>query len=268
MTPMAQAILTDYAAPKAARKFASNNVSVDVQALLLDAHAFDLTAVHDMVQPLGLKMSVVEGDRIRGMQATRLAFLPAPITWIEYRNRDMPQRHGVLLIEGDGIALGVICVHEGDAMCAVAEIALQLSCAEDFGQLREFQPHVEWVPTQWVTNMCRDIYAMLAIINSPRVIGRKQRMPHAGLQRRLAAARGMVGKYPLQTWSEVVLEVTPPVIDIGEHEARLTGGKALHFCRAHLRVQHGKLVLVSSHWRGDPALGMKQTRYRVEPPRH
>lgn len=31
------------------------------------------------------------------------------------------------------------------------------------------------------------------------------------------------------------------------------------FVRCHLRLVGGALVLVSAHWRGDPALGLKQT---------
>lgn len=114
------------------------------------------------------------------------------------------------------------------------------------------------------------MYAALSVINTPRVIGRRQHMPHAGLQRKLAQARGMVGKFPLHAWTEIKLEVSPPRLDrsaTGDpHEARLTGAKALHFCRCHLRVRLGQLELVSAHWRGDPALGMKQSRYKLLPP--
>ena len=107
------------------------------------------------------------------------------------------------------------------------------------------------------------LYGLLAIINTPRVIMRRQHMPHAGLQRALIASRRITGKYPLLAWQELQLKVQPPDIDESDHEAHLTGARALHFCRAHLRIRLGRLELVSAHWRGDPALGIKQTRYRV-----
>jgi hypothetical protein len=269
MTPLAQAILADYAKPSRARRFASNGVQTDVPKELLSAHAFELTAVHDMVQPLGLKMSDVQEGLLGGLQQTQLAFLPAPNTWIEYAVdvASTKQRHGILLLSAEEFALGVLCIGWDGGMEAVAEIALPLSGSENFGQIRTFPPKVDWVPADWVGHMVRDVYAMLSIINSPRVIGRKQHMPHGGLQRKIAASRGMVGKFPLHAWSEIVLEVTPPTLADGEHEGRLSGSKALHFCRAHLRIQNGRLVLVSAHWRGDPALGMKQTRYRLTPPK-
>jgi hypothetical protein len=113
----------------------------------------------------------------------------------------------------------------------------------------------------------RHMAAALALINTPRIIGRRQHMPHQGMQRKIAAGKKMVGKFPLKAWTEIKLEVMPPVIDGGQHEARLTGGKALHFCRAHLRIRMGHLERVSAHWRGDPSLGIKQTRYSVIPPR-
>jgi hypothetical protein len=88
------------------------------------------------------------------------------------------------------------------------------------------------------------------------------------LQKKIAAAKRMVGRFPLRAWTEIKLEVTPPKYDGTEHEAMLTGGKALHFCRAHLRIRLGRVELVSAHWRGDPSLGLKRTRYSLQRPRN
>lgn len=79
----------------------------------------------------------------------------------------------------------------------------------------------------------------------------------------------MVGKFPLNAWTEIMLEMTPPPAPEGPStcEVRLSGTKALHFCRAYLRLRLGRLELVSSHWRGDGALGIKQSRYVLTPPR-
>lgn len=108
------------------------------------------------------------------------------------------------------------------------------------------------------------LVGVLALINSPRIFGRVQHMPHRGMERKLTLHFG-VGKFPLHAWTELKLVVAkPPEIDDGEpHEAHLTGKRALHFVRKHIRIRLGKLEYVTSHWRGDAAIGMKQTRYKV-----
>lgn len=88
-------------------------------------------------------------------------------------------------------------------------------------------------------------------------------MPHRGLERALIANQKLVGKFPLHAWTEIKLHVTPPKEAEGEHEAHLTGERALHFCRAHLRIRLGRLEVVKAHWRGNPAIGIKQSRYTV-----
>ncbi|GLK86659.1 hypothetical protein GCM10017653_47290 [Ancylobacter defluvii] len=110
--------------------------------------------------------------------------------------------------------------------------------------------------------------AFLAFINTPRIIGRRQHMPHRSLERKLVAQRAVVGKFPLHAWTEIKLHVTPPedLSDELSHEAHLTGERALHFCRAHLRIRLGKLEVVRGHWRGDAALGIRRSRYVLQGP--
>src|SRR5262249_17130991 len=104
----------------------------------------------------------------------------------------------------------------------------------------------------------------LAIINTPHIVGRIAHSPHVGLQKGLARAFKIPGKYPLQAWHEVKLRVAiPPEFSGEKTEAHLTGERALHFCRSYLRIRLGRLELVDSHWRGNPAFGIKQTQYRV-----
>jgi hypothetical protein len=75
----------------------------------------------------------------------------------------------------------------------------------------------------------------------------------------------MVGTFPLRAWTEIKLEVCPPkwAGDLPENETHFTGTRALHFCRAHARIRLGRLEFVRAHWRGDPALGIKRSRYRL-----
>ena len=111
-----------------------------------------------------------------------------------------------------------------------------------------------------------EVYSLLACINTPKVIGRRQRMPNAKLESRLMKQAGITGKYPLRAWTEIILEVGPPREDKnGIVEGRLTGTRALHFVRRFLRIRNGKLEMVSPHWRGDAAVGIKRSRYKAVP---
>jgi hypothetical protein len=104
----------------------------------------------------------------------------------------------------------------------------------------------------------------LAIINSPRIIGRRVHQPHKGLARELK--RRDIGIGQLLPWHEIKLEVTKPrdIYDGEQHEDVITGRRALHFCRKHLRLCHsGTLTYVREHWRGDPAFGIRRGRYHV-----
>lgn len=110
------------------------------------------------------------------------------------------------------------------------------------------------------------VFGALAFINSPKIIGRRQHMPHKGLERELLKNQKVIGSFPLHAWTEIALDVTPPKEAAGQHEfeAHLTGRRALHFVRSHLRIREGRLQFVKSHWRGDAALGIRQSRYTVK----
>jgi hypothetical protein len=273
MTPLAQAILNDSILPKAKQRLIPNGVEWPLVSDLASAKCFELSAVSSLFLETGWRMLDHEagGDRMRD---SRFAFLPAPMTWLEWKYSPVegetdvrPQRHGALLFETDNLAAGVAVIGYDDGpIVIIGNLILHLLGHQNAGAIMSVPASDPAAPPHWIPNMTSDIHVALAMINTPRIIGRRQHMPHAGLQRKLAAARGMVGKFPLQAWTEIILEVTPPQMDDGEpHEARLTGGKALHFCRSHLRVRRGQLELVKAHWRGDPALGIKRSRYSVVP---
>jgi hypothetical protein len=106
-------------------------------------------------------------------------------------------------------------------------------------------------------------FAVMAIdlINTPGLVGLKQHAPHADLARQLA--RTGVGKYPLRAWSEVMVK-THTTVSNEDHESGLSFRKCLHFVRSHQRhYRDGRVSIIPAHWRGDPALGIKRTRYRV-----
>jgi hypothetical protein len=245
MTPLAQRIVKDLTVPIKDRKF---NDRDGLLPRMADVHCFECTEIMDLAGEL--KVKIAEG----GIDE-RSTFLPAPKTWLEWR--DDRGRIGVLLVEDE------------DGM--TAENYWAFDGYGDFGGYR----HPTKLPLRYSPSGSTDVaelygsdeevLALLAIINTPKVVGRKQHMPHRGLQKRLINAKGLSGSFPLRAWTEIKLNISPPVdmTDSSEAEAHLTGKKALHFCRAHLRVRLGRIEVVRSHWRGDASIGIKQSRYKV-----
>jgi hypothetical protein len=258
---------------------------------IADAHCFDTTAVCPLVEQLmkprepeqGRAAFVeIKGKLIREMSlnqqmalasmAERTAFLPAPITWIEFEFPGMG-RDGYLLVddmysEGEEKWITVFRSNEtgSDFIFSFPTRSAAGSVVHAIDGQRKHN-----VKLTKEEQLCLGIFlplilCKLAIINTPKIVFQRMHLPHAGLQRRLARAHNMPGKYPLQAWHEVLLRVSVPVEFADKSkDAYLTGTKALHFCRAFLRVRLGQLELVHAHWRGNPALGIKQTRYRVVP---
>lgn len=259
MTPLAHEIVKDSLLPVGRRRF---DPIAKITRPIDDLHFFETSAVAEPARILG-------SDLVRRRMIGALAFLPAPRTWIEFRGQpgERHKRAAALLDQEDRNLASVKTVywdHDGMIYCNPSPVLmLPLIGSENVGRYfhgpsatsQSYEPALGGVAA-W-------LYGYLAMINTPRVILSRQHMPHAGLQRQLIAARKIAGKYPLLAWSEVLLKVRPPDIPEEEREAHLTGAKALHFCRQHLRIRLGRLELVSAHWRGDPALGIKQTRYRL-----
>lgn len=250
MTPLAQRIVRELTLPTKARTFLAPPEFPEFAEAVRDAHHFECSEIFEASKEFVQTRGAITA-------ALRSAFLPAPRTWIEFRG-DAGERCGAILGDVESPELG-----RGIWIIAATEIrALEVG----FLQGERFLPQSSSVDADL---MVSPFVALLAMINTPRVFGRRQHMPHAGLQRKLAAAQGMTGKFPLRAWTEIKLEVRLPrdESESGEHVAVLTGRKCLHFCRAHLRVQNGQIVFVSSCWRGDPSLGIKRSRYSLIPPR-
>lgn len=280
MTPFAQRILNDACNTKSKRKFEANGCPFDVAATIAKGHSFECSEILEAADQLRWSMAE-RADRLIGTaRLEQLMFLPDHVTWIEFEQPGQKLRAAYLLfdhtvvkelslsknpIEGrvgclycqelpDNIFgcyfLGVIGVTPDTFFQYYLKMPLGLST----------EPSVDKMAALCISG----IYPLLALINTPRIIGRKQFMPHAGLQRKLAAARGMVGKFPLRAWTEIKLDIVPQIVDDAVHETHLTGSKALHFVRQHLRIRLGRVEIVSPHWRGDPALGIVRSRYRLE----
>jgi hypothetical protein len=273
MSPLAQMIVNaDLASPQKAMPELQNS----------DCHCFEVSEIRDLICDL------IGNTNWKGRDDQRI-FLPSPFTWVEHRTNNgrlgaliyknpfegsvtLNMRAGVgQRLEDPYVArLATFNADDGDLMFASKLIFFGKSDVGRFivGQYPVPSEEEPGFGDEELLARARTLAASLSLINTPRIVGRRQHMPHAGLQKKIAARKGMAGKFPLHAWTEIKLEVTPTYYDGTEHEARLTGGKALHFCRAHLRIRLGHVELVSAHWRGDPSLGIKQTRYSLQPPRN
>lgn len=210
---------------------------------LREPHCFDLTDALPIVD-------AVQQAPLVALEAT--LFLPARETWLEWRAQTGARRGYYLRTQPNGGSFQVFQFGE-DGIEYIATLRVGAFGVDDLGASHDPD---EAALAALVVSVC------LAIINTPRLISRREHPPHRGLRREMA--RSDCSNIELRAWTEIRLEVTPRLAtgDLSMPE-RLTGRKCLHFCRSHLRVQNGRLVVVRPHWRGDAALGVKQQDYRV-----
>lgn len=260
MTPLAHRIAKELTLPLKRRTF-------DDRASLLrrmdDVHCFEITEITKLAAELGAEYPKY-GVR------DELMFLPFPKTWIEEKTDY--GRHGFLVEESKGVwrvteawaskngkwrSEQWYFQNEQCRYLAVVEHSRGARYAKvinDAYQRHALQPNSD----EWFR-------AIFAIINTPRIIGRQQHMPHRGLERNLIAKQKLIGKFPLHAWTEIKLSVAPPR-DMSRDdpvEAHYTGMVAYHWVRAHLRIRLGQLELVKAHERGNSALGFRRQRYRL-----
>jgi len=226
----------------------------DLRFALEDIHCFDITQCEELIFDF---MQLYRRPDTGAALFDRLGFLPAPKTWLEWKDSN-----------GNRVAMLIRQVPDIDGIDRADTTAY---CAEGSTRCGSISPSTGKIfvdPKDSGDPQIRKVVSfavfVLPLINSPKIIGRRQHMPNVGLERRLTRGLG-AGKFPLHAWTEILLQVSKPVdIDDGEpHEAHLTGRRALHFCRKHIRIRNGQLEYVRAHWRGDPALGIKRSRYTV-----
>lgn len=220
-----------------------------------------------------------------------LAFLPAPLTWLEHTDRQSDgssltsayllrqkdnQTASCVSVVGIGTAGGV-----GIVPIPLADLPLLATASAEDMAINTVIEHQNLDPT-WLpkgsgtldkshfdqdASLASEItrsywlYAVLSIINSPRTVHRSDHKPNSGLNKRLTRANRK--PFALLPWHEIKLEMTTPEGSPELAGQRISGPKALHFCRQHIRIRLGRLELVRGHWRGDASLGLAQSRYRV-----
>jgi hypothetical protein len=201
-------------------------------------------------------------------------FLPAPLTWLEFRPEkrlNVARRWGFLLTQKSAEVFEICHATHTDAELSVTPAfivrvshgSVAVDCEETVRQWRLHHPEIE--PDhlrKGIEALAWLVMGCLSIINTPAIFKHTEHEPHAGLRRELVR-RGLLEPSRRQRpWVEIKLDIRPPS-DLPGGGERMTGTKALHFCRAHMRFRLGKVEWVRSHWRGDASKGVVRHDYRV-----
>lgn len=232
--------------------------------LLSGCHFFDVSEIVECMEMLADTFSKMPIGEQAAHFNERL-FLPAPKTWLEWYRPLSKTRVALLIIERENDNWHELYYIDFRGLWPIAIIsAISDDYRTDGG---DYPAHLAPVKTR--EGFAATAHLMLAMINTPQVFGRRQHMPLRRAEKRMADALGIQGSFPLKAWTEIQLAIGVPkdMRGDGPYEAHLTGKKALHFCRAHLRYRCGKIEVVRSHWRGDASVGIKRSRYNVVPAR-
>ncbi|MGF3026934.1 hypothetical protein ACQVP2_29470 [Methylobacterium aquaticum] len=258
MTPLAQRIARESLLPAKKQIFYPDGGSIPDLAA---APCFEVTDVWPLICQLASDV-----DRITDGPAT--SFLPAPRFWAERRNTHHRGGMGMLIEHtGEPDVVNLTTFHDGpeqDALGETGRFVVRLT-GDGAGLIPQAGDECDAGWNSGGFGPQNLLPALLLVINSPRVIARETQPPHRGLEKDLRAARREGARFKLLPWTKIRLNITPPAAsgETGEGGERITGAKALHFCRSHIRVRLGRLEIVKAHWRGDPELGIRRPTYAV-----
>lgn len=237
---------------------------------LYEAHFFDVTRIADYIQNY---QSILTKSDFKYM-----LFTPAPLTWIECDTTKLKQfdlnaefpinlATGILLTEiktgPDTKVLAYLRYHKERSSAGIYltgdEKPNFIYSFDNCGKLNRDM-------NDW------DLFVLilLGMINRPREFGQLSHNMHKGFVKKISDSGIRAGKFPFRAYTEILLPVGLPEdkSSLSSRPTGLTWNNPLHFVRKHLRK--GKEI--ESFWRGDPALGIKRSRYvlvnRIEPPRH
>jgi hypothetical protein len=238
-----------------------------LRADLRDIHCFEVTAAMPLIAQLGATLTAYDDEKRDGLCAAH-GFLPAPKTWIECRlsPEDRQPERFALLVEPAPQKEAVVSATffrrtRASYICLASFAPMMLHLP---GR-RDLERYVGGAPaTEEERRLFLPLVALF-LLNSPQIVGRQCHEAHKGLAREVRQHRNFGQAFRLLPWHEIKLQITKPAdIDDGKaHQDQITGRRALHFVRKFMRIRLGRLEYVHSHWRGDPALGIHQSDYRV-----
>lgn len=271
MTPLAHQVLKQLLLPVRRREFVDRG---DILPHMDDVHYFDCRSVG------GIASELAYSERFDELRE-KTSFLPALKTWIEVKLWDMDI--GFLLISGPEhvkvwtVMRGIDVAYRGESQFRSSNSIQHLPMRRsefakadiiDFSAWKDFKGFDD-ITSEWATVFSHAVIGSLMLINSPRAIDRQLYEPHAGLKRQLEQSAKGDRKFKLHRWTKILLKLEPGRRGASHDHTdgvHLTAGRAKHFVRKYLRTRNGELERVSEHWKGDAALGLKLSTYRVAPP--
>lgn len=270
MTPLGHQVLKQLLLPATRRSFVDDGM---VLPQMDDVHYFDCRSVGDVAFELAYDKRF---DDLR----EKTAFLPARKTWIEVKSLDMDVGF-LLIVDNDQVKVwsvvrGVDAAFGGESRFRSSKVVQNLEMRSsrlgdfrviDFSGWRDV-PGFDDIMADYAGIFAPVLISSLVLINSPRAVDRRLNEPHAGLRRQLERMANGKKQFRIHRWTKILLELEPRSSGGAASEgAVLTGARAKHFVRQYLRTRSGELERVSEHWKGDPALGLKLSTYRVAAPR-
>jgi hypothetical protein len=253
MTPLAKRVWKRLYRPQPGRQFADAGL---LRIPFASTHFFDVSDVTALAAEIGTLVN----ERLRDIGGQ---CLPFPVTWMEFSTKEGTPCAFVLVETEDCFRAHLILV-QGWFSRFIATIPLDRApSAGDVLQLSDLA-----LGAAELTNDTIFAFTLLHLINSDHtVVTHTARRETAPIARSILKRSRSEGAFPLRGWTEITLTA----FHHREIEENGVGGVARRVCehwvRKHPRhLRDGRVIWIPAHKRGDKALGIKQTRYRVVPP--
>ena len=216
--------------------------------------------VHADVMKLATDLLIRDEDKLR--KSGPHLFMPADRCWIEWpmgQDGDM----GVLF-DGYGTVRTGRAVFYGKKHREDAPTFAPLDVDLDKGLIAlSAVEDIDWMDAVRARGAIETItpliFALLALVNSPKIVKRDPARLDRLNRKRLSA-----GRYTYHPHHVVRLNVDRKDVRVGASDGGDGASRALHFVRAHLRLWNGQYILVQPHWRGDPQVGIVKPAYEVD----
>jgi hypothetical protein len=240
---------------KTARQLLTSGGERSFLTQLLASACFDLSPVGGIVRETGQELLGTLAAEHR-LEHGGLLFAPAGSSWIEMMMPGLP-RIGALVWSEENVIWFESATRDVSGFLELDEDGEHFSSGRN-GAIKSTGPDYDMA----LGVLASFVASALLLINAPRGVERHASPPHKGLAREVRRA-GFGELKPVHT-----IRLAKRSGHVGEPEPAGQGSpKAFHFCRSHLRkLPNGEITRIRAHWRGDPALGVRQGDYLVSGP--
>lgn len=255
MTPLLWSLMQNYTMPRDQRSVRWTTDEANayghpcdiLRPALEGVHSYEVSAISDSCA------SVVEqGYSPNGLYT----FSPGASVWLEYVFRG---ERLAILVYGNQLYSFSSSKEEG-VLAARLDLYFEPQMSGMSAYAESQRPWGEPNKGFNAIGAARYVRSLFSIINRPQHVGLKVHQPHKGRLKKLAGTG-----FPLRVWHEVTVGAKTRDHGGQQIESGISGTMPYHHVRAHYKPSLG--IVIPEHWRGDPSIGIKQTRYRVEKPK-